>query len=299
MKEARRAARPAWTSLLARSARLLALSLGMPELASRSAFSFSRSARSKRVAWARAYSSMVEAARELNAGSGAGALSAGGRARPASLPRARLMAPGKERGLMAPKGCKLPSLMSHIINRRAIFVVILLSSLLLYGCSGEDPSEQADQAIKNANEHISEHNRLFDEARSTYTQAKQRIESGDDPSQQKDSITEAKRTLEEARQQLEDAQESLSTVDDLDVDPAVKEYANLLSDAMDAQLAAEAKEIQFYGILEGDPALENNRERAVDLLSEVGAGYREAEEAYAKAQELADSNPNLIEAPAG
>src|ERR687895_450087 len=46
------AAGPASTSLLARSARLLALSLGMPKRASRSAFSASRSARSKRVAWA-------------------------------------------------------------------------------------------------------------------------------------------------------------------------------------------------------------------------------------------------------
>jgi len=185
-----------------------------------------------------------------------------------------------------------------MINRRVLFVVILLSSLLLYGCSGpfgEDPGEQANQAIKNANKSISEHNRLFDEARSTYTDVKQQIESGDDPSQEKDRITEAKNTLEEARQELKDARESLSTVDALDVDPTVKEYAGLLSDAMDAQLAAEAKEIEFYGILEEDPALENNRERALDLLSEVGAGYREAEESYAKAQDLADSNPELIE----
>jgi hypothetical protein len=185
-----------------------------------------------------------------------------------------------------------------MINRRVLFVVILLSPLLLYGCSGvfgEDPGEQADQAIKIANKSISEHNRLFDEARSTYTDVKQQIESGDDPSQEKDRITEAKNTLEEARRKLEDARGSLSTVNDLDVDPAVKEYAGLLSEAMDAQLAAEAKEIQFYGILEEDPVLENNRERALDLLSEVGAGYREAEESYAKAQDLADSNPKLIE----
>ncbi len=199
---------------------------------------------------------------------------------------------------MAPKGCKLPSLMPHMINRRVLFVVILLSSLLLSGCSGvfgEDPGEQANQAIKNANASISEHNRLFNEARSTYTDVKQQIESGEDPSQEKDRITEAKNTLEEARQKLKDARESLSTVYDLDVDPAVKEYAGLLSDAMNSQLAAEAKEVQFYGILEEDPALENNRERALDLLSEVGAGYREAEESYAKAQDLADSNPELIE----
>jgi len=185
-----------------------------------------------------------------------------------------------------------------MINRRGLFVVILLSSLLFSGCSGvlgEDPGEQANQAIKDANASITEHNRLFDEARSTYTDVKQKIESGDDPSQEKDRITEAKNTLEEARRKLRDARDSLSTVDDLDVDPAVKKYAGLLSEAMDAQLAAEAKEVQFYGILEEDPALENNRERALDLLSEVGAGYREAEESYAKAQDLADSNPDLIE----
>lgn len=199
---------------------------------------------------------------------------------------------------MAPKGCKLPSLMPHMINRRGLFVVISLSLLLLSGCSGvfgEDPGEQANQAIKDANASISDHNRLFDEARSTYTDVKQQIESGEDPSQEKDRITEAKNTLEKARRKLQDARDSLSTVDDLDVDPAVKEYAGLLSDAMEAQLAAEAKEVQFYGILEEDPALENNRERALDLLSEVGAGYREAEESYAKAQDLADSNPDLIE----
>jgi DNA repair exonuclease SbcCD ATPase subunit len=209
-----------------------------------------------------------------------------------------LNAPGKERSLVAPKGCKLPSLMPYMINRRVLLVVILLSSLLFSGCSGvlgEDPGEQANQAIKEANASISEHNRLFDEARSTYKDVKEQIESGDDPSQEKNRITEAKNALEEARRKLKDARESLSTVEDLDVDPKVKEYARLLSDAMEAQLAAEAKEVQFYGILEKDPALENDREKALDLLSEVGVGYREAKESYAKAQELADSNPNLIE----
>ena len=80
------------------------------------------------------------------------------------------------------------------------------------------------------------------------------------PRRRRDNITEAKNTLEEARQHLQDARESLETVDGLDVDPSVKEYASLLSEAMDDQLAAEAKEMEFYGILEEDPALENNRE---------------------------------------
>ena len=184
-----------------------------------------------------------------------------------------------------------------MINRRALFVVITLS-VLLYGCSGvfgEDPSERANQAIGRANNSISEHNRLFEEARSTYSDVKQEIESGDDPSQEKARITEAKSTLQRARGELREAKASLDTVEDLDVDPTVKEYASLLSDAMDAQLAAEAKEIEFYGILEEDPALENRREEATDLLSEVGAAYREAEESYERAQRLADSNPKLIE----
>ena len=185
-----------------------------------------------------------------------------------------------------------------MINRLAPAVVILLSVIALAGCSGvfgATPRERADEAISSANASISEHNRLFDEARSTYAGVKEKIEAGDDPSKEIDNITEAKNTLEEARQKLKDARESLNTVADLDVDPKVKEYARLLSDAMETQLAAEAKEVQFYSILENDPALENNREKALDLLSEVGAGYREAEDSYEKAQNLADSNPNLIE----
>ena len=58
--------------------------------------------------------------------------------------------------------------MTYIINRLAPFVVILLSVLMIAGCSGmlgEDPREQADKAISDANKSISEHNKLFDEAR--------------------------------------------------------------------------------------------------------------------------------------
>jgi hypothetical protein len=192
--------------------------------------------------------------------------------------------------------------MTYIINRLAPGVVILLSVFVLAGCSGifgQSPREQADDAISDANKSISEHNKLFDEARSTYADVKQKIESGDDPSKEKDNITEAKDTLQRARSDLQDARESLGTVDDLDVDPSVKRYARLLSEAMDAQLAAEAKEIEFYGILEEDPALQDNREKALDLLSEVGAGYKKAEKTYGKAQDLADSHPKLIEGAKG
>jgi tetratricopeptide (TPR) repeat protein len=185
-----------------------------------------------------------------------------------------------------------------MINRCAFVVVISLSALLISGCAGflADPREQANEAIVEANESIAEHNKRFEQARETYADAKEKIESGEDPSQLRDRITEAKNTLEEARANLDDARESLGTVPDLDVDQTIKDYTRLLSGAMDAQLAAEAKEIEFYDLLEEDPALENNREKAMDLLSEIGDGYEEAEKAYSKAQDLANSNPKVIEA---
>jgi hypothetical protein len=237
---------------------------------------------------------MAVAAREINAMSGAGAFFR----RPKSRPSARLATPGKERSLIVPKRGRLLSLMMHMINRPAPTVVILLSMFVLAGCSGifgESPREQADEAISSANRSISEHNQLFDEARSTYADVKQKIESGDDPSKEKDNITEAKNTLEKARNDLQKAREALGGVDDLDVDPSVKEYASLLSKAMDAQLAAEAKEIEFYGILEEDPALQDNREETLDLLSEVGASYTKAQKIYGEAQDLANAHPKLIE----
>jgi hypothetical protein len=190
-----------------------------------------------------------------------------------------------------------------MINRSALIVVISISAFLLGGCSGVlgmDPREQANEAIVEANESIAQHNQLFEQARDTYADVKQQIEAGEDPSGERDRITEAKETLEDARGNLDDARESLAGVQDLEVDRTIKQYARLLSEAMDAQLAAEAKEIQFYDLLEEDPALENNREQALDLLEEIGAGYERAERTYAEAQELADSNPNVIEpAPEG
>jgi CHASE3 domain sensor protein len=189
--------------------------------------------------------------------------------------------------------------MAHIIDRLALIVVISLSALLLGGCSGvlgETPREQANDAIVEANQSIAEHNKLFEKARDTYADVKEQIESGEDPSAERDRITEAKNTLEEARGNLDDARESLATVQDLDVDKDIKQYTSLLSQAMNAQLAAEAKEVEFYDLLEEDPALENNREKALDLLDEIGAGYEKAEQAYGEAQDLADSKPKVIEA---
>jgi septal ring factor EnvC (AmiA/AmiB activator) len=158
-----------------------------------------------------------------------------------------------------------------MINRCALIVVISLSALLLGGCSGvvgQDPREQANDAIAEANESIAEHNKLFEEARDIYADVKEKIESGEDPSEEdRNRITEAKNTLEEARANLDDARESLATVQDLDVNKTVKKYASLLSEAMDAQ---------------------------------IGAGYEKAENAYAEAQKFANANPNVIEpAPKG
>jgi CHASE3 domain sensor protein len=189
-----------------------------------------------------------------------------------------------------------------MINRCALIVAISFSVLLLGGCAGifETPREQANSAIADANKSIVEHNQLFEKARNIYADAKQKIESGEDPSQEKGHITEAKKTLEVARGDLGDARDSLGTVQDLNVDKTVKNYASLLSQAMDAQLAAEAKEIEYYDLLEEDPALQNNRQKATDLLSEISAGYQKAEKAYSQAQDLANSNPKVIQtAPKG
>lgn len=188
--------------------------------------------------------------------------------------------------------------MVHMINRPALPVVILLSTLLLTGCSGlfgESPGEQADGAIMEANQAISEHNRLFNEARDTYASVKEEIESGNDPSAQQDRVTEARDSMERARDRLQEANTSLGDVSDLDVDPAVKRYAGTLSDAMEAQISAEDREIEFYTLLQEDPALENNRQEALDLLEQVGNDYERADQAYAEARDLADENPELIE----
>jgi hypothetical protein len=186
--------------------------------------------------------------------------------------------------------------MHHMINRRAFCVVIF--STLLAGCSGlfgPSPGEQADEAISRANGAIAEHNRLFDDARGTYADVKKEIEAGNDPSAQQDRITEAREKMEGARSKLQEARDSLSSVNDLDVDPAVKRYAGTLSDAMEAQISAEDQEIQFYTLLEEDPSLQDNREEAENLLEQVGDDYERAEQAYAEARDLADENPDLIE----
>lgn len=196
-----------------------------------------------------------------------------------------------------------------MINRSTLFVVIVLAPLLLYGCSGlsEDPREQANEAISSANESVSRHNELFEETRSTYQNVKENIESSGGSSdeenafqEEKEQIAAATDNLQQARGELEEARGALGEVEDLEVDPTIKEYANLLSGAMEAQISAESSEIEFYELLQEDPTLENSREEAERLLSEAGDGYQEAENAYQEAQELADANPELLgPAPTG
>lgn len=194
----------------------------------------------------------------------------------------------------------LLSLIRHILNRRTLSVAVIFATLLAFGCSSisGDSREKANQAVTDANEAISEHNQLFNQSRDTYADVKKELESGGEPSGQKERIAETRGTLEEARSNLESARASLSGVRDLEVDPAVKGYARTLSAAMDAQLAAEAAEIEFYNTLEDDPALENDREKALDLLSRADEGYRKAEDSYAQARKVASRNPELISVPA-
>jgi outer membrane murein-binding lipoprotein Lpp len=184
--------------------------------------------------------------------------------------------------------------MARILVRPVLLVVITLSLPLLAGCSGSDPRQQTDDSVAQANAAIDEHNQLFEQARATYTEAKDAIESEEDPSGEAGSITQARETMEEAQGKLQEAKQPLTGVQDLTVDPEIKEYTGLLSKALDAQIAAEGQEINFYKILESDPGLESDRKKALNTLAEVGDGYKKAKDAYGQAQKLADANPNLI-----
>src|SRR4028118_1885037 len=117
---------------------------------------------------------MTDPTRQPRPGSGS-SLRARRRDRPKIAPSARLSAPGRNFVPDIPKGGRLPSLMVHMINRRALRFVILLSTFLLAGCSGvfgPSPGEQADQAISEANGAIADHNRLFDGPRGPFAEPK-------------------------------------------------------------------------------------------------------------------------------
>lgn len=185
-----------------------------------------------------------------------------------------------------------------MINLRLWIVVpaVVVALFIVPGCSAVfgDPRESANEAIDDANTSISEHNRLFEQARGTYNEVKDDIESGNEPSDQKQKITDAKASMQEARGHLQEARSSLSGIQDMEVEDSVKNYTRLLSDAMEKQVEAEAREIEFYEILEDDPGLDDRREEALDLLSQVGDGYAAAEKDYEQARNLANSNPDIL-----
>ncbi len=195
----------------------------------------------------------------------------------------------------------------RILIRPVLLVVITLSLSLAAGCSGlsGDPYEQANDYVAEANEAIEEHNRLFEEARGTYEEAKAAVESGGSSSESSsekttvqeediEEIVQARETMQEARDTLDGAREPLSEVQDLDVEEEITQYAVLLAEGVDAQIAAEYREISFYETLEQDPTLEDTREDAEEILTEVGDGYEEAQNSYDRARELAEANPNLL-----
>jgi hypothetical protein len=191
--------------------------------------------------------------------------------------------------------------MARILVRPVLTVVIALSLALSAGCSGVfgDPYEQANGHVVDANEAIEEHNRLFEEARSAYEEAKESVEAGETTSgeataQEVERMAQAQEDMQEARDMLEEAREQLSEVQDLEIEAEIQEYAVILSEAIDAQLAGEGGEIGYYQLLERDPTLADNREDAEEMLTEIGDRYEEARTAYDRARELADANPELL-----
>ncbi|MDQ3891660.1 MAG: hypothetical protein M3274_02005, partial [Actinomycetota bacterium] len=107
-------------------------------------------------------------------------------------------------------------------------------------------------------------------------------------------VAQAQQIMQEARDELKEVRESLSQMQELDVEPEIGQYARALSETVDAQISAEDREIYYYELLEQDPTLEDSRTEAENILSKVDDGYEEAEEAYKRAQELANANPELL-----
>lgn len=179
--------------------------------------------------------------------------------------------------------------------------MILLSPVIVVGCSS-DPRLEANRAIERANEEISAHDELFNEARGIYSETQQAVrEGGESPEStdmgttgQAEDISEARDTLEEARDRLQAAQEEISGIQDLEVSQELLRYSRTLDGALADQIRGEEREISFYEILAEDPALEENRDRAIGILAEAEDTYAAAESGYAEAREIADSNPELI-----
>lgn len=183
--------------------------------------------------------------------------------------------------------------------------MILLSPVIVAGCSS-DPRLEANRAIERANEEISAHDELFDEARGIYSETQQAVrEGGENPEStemestgmgttgQAEDISEARDTPEEARDRQQAAQEEISGIQDLEVSQELLRYSRTLDRALADQIRGEEREISFYEILAEDPALEENRDRAIGILAEAEDAYAAAS-GYAEAKEIADSNPDLI-----
>jgi hypothetical protein len=186
--------------------------------------------------------------------------------------------------------------MAGILFYRPAFVAVIALALLSLtaACGGQDPREEANEAISQANVHIREHNQLFEQARSTYEETREAVETGEDAEGQVENIVQARENLESARGNLEEAREDLSGIQELEVEEEIKEYARLLDEALEAQISAESREIEFYALLEDDPALEQRREEAQEILTDVETSYAEAQDTYAAAQSFADENPELL-----
>lgn len=187
--------------------------------------------------------------------------------------------------------------MTRILDRPARFVVIAFALLFFAtGCTGllGGPEGRAGNALDATSEAVVQHNRLYGEARDSYDEARKALDAGEDPKGQVERIKNARQDLLEARGSLEKARKSLSDVGNLGVAREIKDYADLLSGAMGDQLEAEAREAEFYQVLEKDPILERDREKALDLLSRAGDGYKRAEDAYGRARKLAEANPDLL-----
>ena len=186
--------------------------------------------------------------------------------------------------------------MAHILNRTFKAFVILLSliatALVLSGCSS-DPRQEANSAIERANEHISAHDELYDEARAAYDEARSPREEDAESTAQAQSISEARRTMQEARGRLQQARQEIASIRELDVSGELQEYSRTLDGALEAQITAEQREIEFYEIAAEDPALEDNRERAIGILAEAEDAYNEAQDGYERAAEIGDSNPQM------
>ena len=212
------------------------------------------------------------------------------------------------------KGGRLPSLMRPILNRTSAFFVILFSLLFIAGCSS-GPRVEANQAIEQANEKISAHDRLFDEARNAYSQAQRSIRDGGGSTTpestettsestgpqggESESISEARSKLEDARTRLKEARDEIASIQELEVSEELLDYSRTLEEALNAQIRGEKREIAFYGILAEDPALEENRERAIERLDEAKKAYAKAESGYEEAGKIADSNPNVVAPESG